>query len=130
MPERIQWTLSVDVAGGARKTESQTLPVDVYLKGQVQIAAASGSTPGQANFAAPSGGRTVRFVLISANRYDATPPLTYTVDGGSAITLDGPHLLIGAGAVALLGAAHLDVVFSNPTAQPVTVEVLIGRDAA
>lgn len=130
MPESIQWTLSVAVAGGPRKTESQTLPVDVYLKGQVQIAAASGATPGQANFAAPSGGGTVRFVLISASRYDATPPLTYTVDGGSAITLDGPHLLIGAGAVALLGTANLDFIFSNPTAQPVTVEVLIGRDAA
>lgn len=130
MPESIQWTLSVAVAGGPRKTESQTLPVDVYLKGQVQVAAASGNTPGQANFAAPSGGGTVRFILISASRYDASPPLTYTVDGGSALTLDGPHMLIGAGAVALLGTANLDFAFSNPTAQPVTVEVLIGRDAA
>ncbi|WP_322486835.1 hypothetical protein [Chloroflexus sp.] len=72
----------------------------------------------------------MRFVLISASRYDATPPLTYTVDGGSSVTLDGPYLLIGTGAVARLGTANLDFTFSNPTAQPVTVEVLIGRDAA
>ncbi len=130
MPETIQWTISVAVAGGPRKVESHTLPVAVYLKGQVDVAAASNGTPGQATIDAPASGGTARFLYISASRYDATSPMTYTVDGGSAITLDGPHLLIGAGAVALLGGANLRIAFSNPLNQPVTVDVLIGRDAA
>lgn len=128
MPESIQWTLNVVVSGGPRKVESKTLPVDVYLKGVVEIAAASNGTPAKGQIDVQPDGGQVRFLLITASSYD--PALTYTVGGGSAVTLDGPHLLIGAGAVKLLGTTNLTFEFTNTAPQPATVEILIGRDAA
>lgn len=131
MPESIQWTLNVAVVGGPRKAESKTAAVDVYLKGTVSIDAASGGTPATGAIDVTPDGGQVRFIMISASSYGPDPqPLSYTIGGGSALTLDGPLLLIGAGAVALLGTTNLSFEFTNAAETPATVEILVGRDAA
>jgi hypothetical protein len=43
--------------------------------------------------------------------------------------LDGPHVLIGAGAVALLGATQNSIEFTNGGSEDATVNILVGRDA-
>ena len=52
------------------------------------------------------------------------------VDGsGTTVTLDGAHVLIGSGAVSLLGNTQNQFVFSNAGSGDVTVDILVGRDA-
>lgn len=53
---------------------------------------------------------------------------TYEVNG-TTVPLDGPHVLIGAGAVALLGESIGMLKFSNGTSEDATVSILAGRDA-
>ena len=45
------------------------------------------------------------------------------------IPLDGPHVLIGAGAVALLAATVGTLEFTNGTAEDAEISILAGRDA-
>ena len=53
--------------------------------------------------------------------------LSYDLSG-SPIALDGPHVLIGAGAVSLLGGAT-SLTFTNNTGADAVIEILIGRDS-
>jgi hypothetical protein len=68
----------------------------------------------------------VKFLQVTAGSYE---DLTYKVDGGTQRTLDAPLLLIGGGAVALLGATQKQFEFTNAGATAVTVNILVGRDA-
>jgi len=47
---------------------------------------------------------------------------------GNTIKLDAPHVLLGEGAVGLLGGAT-SLSIKNETGESATVEILIGRDA-
>ena len=76
----------------------------------------------------PSGAGKVTLFLLTADTYSSD--LTYSVAGGASdVPLDGPQLLLGAGAVGLLGAAPTTLTFTNNTAAEVDVHIRIGRDA-
>jgi len=66
--------------------------------------------------------------LVIINPATPSADLTYEVSG-TAIALDGPHVLLGAGAVALLGAGTSSLTFTNNLADPAAIEILVGRDA-
>lgn len=68
----------------------------------------------------------VSFFAAYSDNYTS---LTFTIDGGSAITFNGPIMLIGAGAVAQLGATLLAIEFTNAGAVSVAnIVVYVGRD--
>lgn len=71
-------------------------------------------------------------MLITASAYPSdggTPQLTYEVDGsGTPLPLDGPLLLVGGGIAELLGDVQ-EMAFSNASADAVTVQILVGRNA-
>jgi hypothetical protein len=119
MPEKIGWTLSAQVAGGPKEVISGVLEVGAYDRVQA-VVPAGGTTTVDVQ---PGDG--AQFLLVAANRYT---DLAYTVDGGSAVALDGPHILVGAGAVGLLGATQNQFEFDNGGAEDVTVRVLVGRN--
>jgi hypothetical protein len=105
MSEKINWTLNVQVVGGPKISASQTLIVDAYDKIDVVIPGGDSTTPGTATVEVqPGGSGQVQFLLITSSLYDAN--LTYSVDGGSAIQLDAPQLLMGNGAIGLLGSTQ------------------------
>jgi hypothetical protein len=121
MPEKINWSLNVQAVGGPKISASDVIEVDAYGKIEASIPAEGSATVD----VQPAAG--ARFLLITADSYEN---LTYEVDaGGTTVTLDGTHVLIGSGAVALLGSTQNQFVFSNGGGEDVTVHILVGRDA-
>lgn len=128
MPEQIQLTVTVQVTGGPKKTVAQTISVEAYDKIGITVDAATPGGPSTKTVEVqPGGAGQVQFLLITASSY--TTPLTYTIDGGTSITLDAPLLLAGAGAVSALAATQQTFVFSNSDSAANAVEILVGRDA-
>ena len=123
MSEKISWSFKVQVTGGPSVVASDTLEVDAYDKIEAVIPAAGSATIN----VQPGDG--AQFLLITATAYE---DLTYEVDPSddtTVVTLDAAHVLIGEGAVSLLGATQNQFVFSNASAADVTVSILVGRDA-
>ena len=100
----ITWTVKAEVANGPSFNKATTLNVEAYEKIDVVI----------------PGGET---------------DMEVTVDGSGlqflAIRVDQPvQLLVGSGAVGLLGVNSLDsLFFTNTGADNATVSILVGRDA-
>ncbi len=124
MPEQINWTINVQVVGGPKVSASDTLEVEAYDKIEA-IVPANGSVKVDVQ-----PGTGAQILLITAGSYEN---ITYKVVSGSgsnsAVILDGPHILIGAGAVGLLGGTQKQFEFTNNGSDEVVVDVLVGRDA-
>lgn len=117
----INYSVSVQVTGGPKLAVAQALTVDAYDVIDVSIVKASKAKveiePGAA------AGR-VKLLLITADVYK---DLSYDV-GGTAHNLDGPALLVGAGAVALLNAKPGTIEFTNAHASEARpIHVFVGR---
>lgn len=121
MPEKINWTLNVQVVGGPKISTSDSIEVDIYSKLGIPISGGEAVT-----IVDVLAGSEADFLLITASNYT---DITYAVDGGSGITLDGPHTLIGAGAVGLIGATQNQFAFTNNTSDEVIIDILVGRSA-
>ena len=122
MPEKLNWSFATQVAEGPTLAASGTLEVEAYLKIAVTIPA-GGSVDVEV---LPGGGGGVQLLII--NPAVPSEDLTYTV-GSEEVVLDGPHVLIGAGAVGLLAATVGTLAFANGGAEDVEVAILAGRDA-
>jgi hypothetical protein len=123
MPVEIRLTLNVQVVGGPSISVSpDPITVDAYDKIQVTV----GTQASKAVEVQPGDADRVQFLLISSDQFG--DDLTYKVDpAGSDIKLDAPQLLVGDGAVGLLGAAPKTLTFTNNLAQDRNIEILVGR---
>jgi hypothetical protein len=110
------------VAGGPTLAANGTLDVEAYLKLTVTVPA-GGSLDVEV---LPGGGGSVQLLVINPAR--PSEDLTYTV-GAEEVVLDGPHVLIGAGAVGLLAATVGTLTFDNAGAEDADIAILAGRDA-
>jgi len=131
MSEVIKYSLNVQVVGGPSIPVADKVEPEAY--GKIQVTVTAGAVDKEMNLQ-PDGNNLAEFLLIKSSVYkDADPAhaVTYKVNaaGADAITLDGPHLFIGKGAVAILDAAPTKLFFSNSLTADVTIDVLIGRDA-
>ena len=75
-----------------------------------------------------SGAGDVVFLVVSSTVYD--PGINYTVDAlPAAHVLDGPHVLLGSGAVGFLNssAPPQKLVFNNTSTRDASVQVVVGR---
>ena len=119
MAEKFSWNYVAQALNGPSLSGQGDLTVDAYDKIEVTIAA--GAT--QQVDLVPGG--TVSLLVINP----AVPDVDLSYDvGGNAVALDGPHVLIGTGAVSLLGGAT-NLTFANNTAADATIAILLGRDA-
>lgn len=119
MAEKISWNYVAQALNGPSLSGQGVLEVDAYDK--IEVTIMDGATQ-QVNLV-PSG--TVSLLVINP----AVPDVDLSYDiGGTAIALDGPHVLIGTGAVSLLGGAS-NLSFTNNTGADATIEILLGRDA-
>lgn len=126
MAVNLAYSISVQIPAGPGLAASGKVEVEGYDK--VQIVIADGDSDRAVNIG-PGGAGLARFLSVTASEYDAA--LTYKVNdaAATAIPLDGPHLFVGAGAVALLDDEPTQLLFGNSTGDDVTVQILVGRDA-
>lgn len=122
MPEKLNWTFAARVLGGPTIAESGELDVEAYVKLAVTIK--KGATQDVEIF--PGGGGSAQIVVISPAK--PSVKLTYDV-GGTDVPLDGPHVLIGGGAVGMLGDKIGTLKFKNDTTADADLSILAGRDA-
>jgi hypothetical protein len=127
MTQKISWTLNVQVVGGPRIPDSQTIEVDAYDMLEVSIE----DTAADKEVQLQAGASGVKFLPIKSDVYG--DKLTYKVHHGAGATgpikLDALQLLIGSGAVGLLGKAPVKVLFSNTQGKAASAQILVGRDA-
>lgn len=123
----INWQFQAAIPGGPSVLLNQPgITVAAYDVAAVDIpASASGvDLPIQP----ASGAGDVIFLVVSSSVYD--PGINYTVD---ALTdkhvLDGPHVLLGSGAVSFLNssAPPQALTFNNTLTKDINVQVLVGR---
>ena len=119
MSETIKWNFVTQVLQGPRVSAAASISVDAYDKFDITIA----NTVTQTVNLVPAD--SISLLVINPKTPDED--LSYDLSG-SPIALDGPHVLIGSGAVSLLGGAtSLD--FTNNTGADAVIEILVGRDA-
>jgi hypothetical protein len=122
MAQQVNWSFLVEAVGGPRLGGSGRLDVDAYDSVHVDIAA------GATTAVAILPGQSPDVTLLVIHPRSPSPHLTYDV-GGSAVPLDGPHVLIGAGAVKLLAADVGSLTFKNDTGADAGIDILVGRTA-
>lgn len=120
MSETIKWNFVTQVLKGPSVSAASSIDaVDAYDKFEIAV----GDTLSQVVNLTP-GGNTYLLVI------NPRPPhadLSYELDG-NPVALDGPHVLIGSGAVSLLGGAT-SLTFTNNSGADAVIEILIGRDS-
>ncbi len=125
----VNWQFQAAIPGGPSVLLNQPgITVAAYDVVAVDIA------PGASNVDVPiqpsSGAGNVVFVVVSSSLYD--PGINYTVDALTAAhVLDGPHVLLGSGAVSFLNnsAPPQKLVFNSTAAKDANVQIVVGRKA-
>jgi hypothetical protein len=128
MPD-IKWNVAVQIAGGPSLARSASVAVDAYDKIEVTVPAGEQNLEVQV---APANA-DIRFLMLTATPVGDDPlDASYRVNDVAADehALDSPLLLlIGAGAVGLMGAVPRSFFLTNNSGtQDVAVEILVGRD--
>ena len=123
MSHSIQYNFVASVGGGPSIAASGTMEVAVYSVMKLTVPA-SGSAVVDA-----SPDATGHLLIITADSYD---DITYTVTGGVTATLDGPHVLLGSGAVGFLNSGNPveTITFNSTAANDIEVTIMLGRDAS
>jgi len=123
----VNWQFQAAIPGGPSVLLNQpSIPIGAYDVAAVDIAAGgSADVPIQPSSTA----NDVVFLVVSSDVYDST--IKYTVDGLTPkYSLDGPHVLLGSGAVGFLNssAPPQKLSFNNGSPQKATVQVMVGRN--
>jgi hypothetical protein len=128
----INWTLNVNIPGGPTISGSEQLTVQAYDMIELQIPA---GTDAMEIHLEPSDNTKIKFLLIKAE--PSGDSLTYIVSDGTtavdgtsgAIVLDSPvHIYLGTGCVQTLPSPK-NLTFTNGSSVPVSLQILVGRDA-
>lgn len=130
MAIKIEYRFGASVQGGPSVNVKQgPIEVEAYDVVSATLPPESGGTPSDTTVEVqPAGaaGAVLLFVITSDAYGDG---VTYDV-GTTETALNGPLLLVGSGAVTLLGATPPETLtFHNATTNPVQVQVLVGRQA-
>ena len=124
---KINCTVNIQVTEGPKITFTHATEVEAYDRLDVTVPKGGAETEVQVQ---PGGAGQVSFLLVTSDRYDENISYTVAAGGADAYTLDGPHLLMGAGGVSLLDEAPSSLFFTNADAiADVKVHMLVGRDA-
>lgn len=144
MAEQLTVLVQASILGGPSTSASHSVQLTAYDRVSITVAGADKPDPtlpvsDPANAAVPSidvevqpssAPDRVAVLAITSDHYSAD--LVYSVAGGASdIELDHAHLLVGAGAMALLGAAPQTLTFRNGmgAGQNANITILAGRQA-
>jgi hypothetical protein len=123
MPTSITHYFSANVSDGPSLVATDSIDYEAYEL--IRISVPPDNNPVVVNLSADSG---ALLLAIASSVYEN---IEYDVDGGQTqIVLDGPHLLIGEGIIALLGAPPGQLTFrKDGGVNDAEVTILVGRDA-
>ncbi len=127
MTETIALSATITVPNGPRIQLNRSLPLDAYDKLDVKISA--GDVDKEVVLQPGTAGQ-VYFIAVVSDQYGDT--LTYKVNDKTSTgiyKLDGPHLLVGVGAVGMLDPAPDSLFISNAMASEAEIQILVGRKA-
>jgi hypothetical protein len=123
----INWQFNATIPGGPVVILNQpSIPLEAYDVASLTIPAGKGNVAVPIQPSAAAG--DVVFLVISSSVYDAG--VNYTVDGLTAVhALDGPHVLLGSGAVSFLNSATppQTLTFNNTLTKDINLQVVVGR---
>jgi len=149
MTMKVSWAMNLQVSGGTSLAESATIDVEGIgeVSAKIEPTTVEDAHSGELVEVQPSGTEKIAFFLLTADTY--SDKLKYKIvtgvndtEDGSANTyteermLDGPHFLIGPGAVALLGGDPVTFLFVNEVTEgegadavgvDVHIHILVGR---
>lgn len=123
MSKKISFAFRVQVAGGPAVGGTGAFEVEAIDELQVLLPATDPDTTVTAQVQPGDG---AQMIVITSTIYE---DISYTVDGGDSHELDGPHVLLGEGAVSLLGDTQNTFAFTNAGSADATVNILVGRNA-
>jgi hypothetical protein len=123
MAVNIRWMYSVSAQGGHAAALADDFDADGYERLNVQVAPATSQdvTIGPGTWA------DIISLVVSASVMDGS--LTVEPDGAAVVPLDAPIVLLGAGAVALLGGGNATITLDNTGPDDVLVDIFVVRDA-
>ncbi len=125
MAQTITWSAQIDVAAGPRLPANGSIDVEAYDRIAITLEAGAAGVDVELQ---PGGAGQVVLLMVKASEYD--PAITYSADGGgTAFALDAPLILIGAGAIDLLGGPPNTFQWDNGTVAAVHIDIFIGRKA-
>ena len=125
MAEKVNWTFATRVLNGPTVARSGELPVEAYVK--IAVTIPQGQTVDVEIF--PGGGGSAQLLVIDPS--SPSDQLSYKI-GSTDVQLDGPHVLIGSGAVRTLAGSSgviSTLKVTNRTPADVDLSILAGRDA-
>jgi hypothetical protein len=123
----INWQFQANIPGGPVVILNQpAIPLEAYDVASLMIKAGASNVAVPIQPSAAAG--DVVFLVVSSRIYDAG--VTYTVDGLPEVhALDGPHVLLGSGAVGFLNssAPPQTLTFDNTLTKDINLQVVVGR---
>ncbi|MBN1569754.1 MAG: hypothetical protein JXA73_18055 [Acidobacteria bacterium] len=125
MTTTVYETFAVQVAGGPALSYSNKVEVEGIDLIEVEVPDKN-TAGGKATVNVQPGNSGVQLLAI---KLPEKASLQYKVDGGTDQTLDQPLLLLGEGAVKLLGSTQKQFKFTNSDTNPVKIQILVGRKA-
>jgi hypothetical protein len=128
--EKINYSVTIQVAGGPSIPIAGVLEVDAYEKIAVTVPAKHGGADGTAEVAVSPGDLAhTKLLLISASSSDGSLHFKTSAVGAADVPITGPVTLIGGAACSLLGTAPDTLTFTNTAAADANVTILVGRKA-
>jgi hypothetical protein len=124
MTETLTVIQSVAIDSGPSISKTTNINLEAY--DVVDVVAHKSSVPAII-LVHPSELDQMNMILVTSDNYTS---LTYVVDGGSPITLDGPQLFLGKGQIGLLGATSNMWTFTNAgSTLDANIKIIVGRAA-
>ena len=129
MASSLSYLVKATIGGGPSFLAQDRFDTESFIFTQVTVPAAGATVAVGAGAMAD-----IQLIGIAVDAYkDAAGAFQVTMQnalaGSPTITLEGPIMLVGAGAVSLLGTAIESLVFMNATGEDRTVTILVARNA-
>jgi hypothetical protein len=130
MPTSISWRLTIDIPSGPSLALGSAIAVEAYDRIAITVPHSAAGPPAEVEVDVQPGavGR-VKFLVIRSDSYGDKLLYKVHATGNPARVLDDTLVLVGAGALDLLGAPVDKLLIINTLGHPANIEIIVGRQA-